>query len=105
MRQPLAARHAALEKLRRCLPWLVAGLPLLLAACEDDGASYSRGFVEHLRANARPGSAECVEREVRQRWPDEAALYAAANRPRAVRGETDVVNYALRVVAGVCPER
>lgn len=82
---------------------LVGGLSFLLAACEDDGAPYSRGFIQHLRANVQSARADCIEREMRQRWPNEAALYAAANQFRTVRGETDVVNYAIRVLADICP--
>lgn len=82
---------------------LIGSLSFLLAACEDYSAPYTRGFIQNLRA-AQPARAECIEREVRRRWPSQAALYAAANEVRVVRGEGDVWNYVFRVLADVCPE-
>ncbi len=72
-------------------------------ACAPTPAGpYSAGFLAHLRSNAPDPIKDCVVAKTIEGWPSERALYAQANRRRAVRGETDVVNYAIKQVAPAC---
>ena len=64
--------------------------------------SYSDGFIEHLRSNAPESSRNCIESEVLKRWANLQILEAAANEIRISRGETDVVNFAIRSVQEQC---
>jgi hypothetical protein len=45
---------------------------------------------------------ECIVAKTVARWPDHQALFAEANRRRTVRGETDVVNFAIGQVGASC---
>lgn len=82
---------------------LAMGFLCLLMACRNEPAPpYSASFIKHLKSNAPAGGQDCIVAATLARWPNEAALYAAADARRVTRGETDAVNFAIGVVARDC---
>jgi hypothetical protein len=84
------------------LPLSVALLHCAVACSSNPAPPFSPGFLAHLRANAPAPHKECIVAKTLARWPDQQALFAEASLPRAVRGETDVVNFAIRQVGPSC---
>jgi hypothetical protein len=74
------------------------------AGCSEYPSSThtSDGFLAHLRANSPSEMKECIVAQTLDRWPNDLAIYAAANRIREIRGRTDVVNFAIRSVSKSC---
>ena len=76
----------------------VAGAGLGIATPEDQ----QQGFLKQLADRTPPAERDCVIAAYRARWPSLSAAYDEANRRRAVRGQTDVVNFVLAQVRPAC---
>lgn len=64
--------------------------------------AFTQSFLDHVASNSPPGKATCYVKAVQQRWPSQESVRQAADKIRMSRGQTDVVNFAIRELKDVC---
>jgi len=65
--------------------------------------AFGASFLEHVASNAPGGNSGCYVNAIQQRWASQAKVQEEADKVRMSRGETDVVNYAIKQLASECP--
>ena len=78
------------------------GLAICMFMAPKQQAPMPDDFVNQVRAGAPAAIRECVVKGLREKWPSKAAVYREANAARAVRGKTDVVNFAVGKLTPAC---
>ena len=81
----------------------ILSVPLCVHAAPS--FAFQQSFLEHLAKNAPAGKSDCYVQAVQRHWPSQAAVTRDADKIRLSRGETDVVNFAIKRLAAECSLR
>jgi hypothetical protein len=84
------------------LATIAAGLSGCMFMASGRPVAMPDDFVEHVRSNAPAQVRECIVQGLLARWQSKGAVYMDANAYRTVRGETDVVNFAIKQLLPHC---
>ncbi|PUE09400.1 hypothetical protein B9Z51_11030 [Limnohabitans sp. T6-5] len=64
--------------------------------------AFSRSFLDHVAKNSPKEKGPCYVNAIQRHWTSQGSVAEAANQVRQSRGETDVVNFAIRALRTEC---
>ena len=90
---------------QRCNETLALVALIVPAACGvAAGPAFTTSFLQHVAKNAPAGKSSCYVSAIQRRWVSQAKVREDADKIRMSRGETDVVNFAIKQLSTECAD-